>query len=303
MSRPPLMLREWQDTQAGLQLRTQIVGKTRLALAPSQNHWWHVTLYVTARGLTTSVMEHAGIGVEIEFDFIADELIARRSDGAVRSLPLRAQSIAEFYRDYVAMLRALDIAVTLWPMPVEIADPIPFTEDRRALPYDRAAVEQFFGDLLEADAVLKEFRSDFLGKCSPSHFWWGSFDLACTRFSGRAAPPHPGGIPNLADFVTREAYSHECFSTGWWPGTPGGLVQEPAFYAYAYPEPAGCDVAPVRPAGARYESAMREWIMPHAEVRASDDPHACAREFLQHAYDTVAGLGSWDPQLVRASAH
>ena len=295
---PPL--RDWQDTQHGLHLRTQIIGKTRLALAPPQNHWWHTALYVTARGLGTSLMPHGAGGVEIDLDFIDHVVVFRTSDGTTRTMPLHTQPIAEFYRDYLAMLRSLDIDIKLWPMPSEISDPIRFTDDRRPLRYDRAAVTQFFHVLLNVDRVLKHFREQFLGKCSPSHFWWGGFDHACTRFSGRRAPPHPGGIPNLPDYVTREAYSHECISAGWWPGTPGGPIQEAAFYAYAYPEPPGCDSAPVRPAGARYDTTMREWLLPQAAVAAAAEPDAYALEFIRHAYETAATLGAWNSELVRA---
>ena len=290
---------DWQETQMALHLRTQIVGKTRLALAPPQNHWWHTTLYLTARGLTTSPMPYDGGTLQIDLDLVDHVLIATTSTGATRTLALRQQPIAEFFAEYQTLLRALDVAVEIWPMPVEIADPIRFTDDHRPLGYDRGAVARFFGLLRQADLALKQFRSSFLGKCSPSHFWWGSFDLACTRFSGRAAPTHPGGIPNLADFVTREAYSHECISAGWWPGTPGGAVAEPAFYAYAYPEPAGCPDVAVRPRAARYELAMREWILPHRAVLSAENPSALMQEFLEFTYETAARLGDWSPDLVR----
>jgi hypothetical protein len=295
----PSGLHDWHETQTGLQLRSQIIGKTRLALAPMQNHWWQTTLYLTSRGLGTSPMPYDTRSFEVDLDFIDHAVIVRTSDGDTRTLPLRPQTIAEFLVEYHAMLRSLDIEVRLWPMPVEVADPIRFTDDHRPLPYDRAAVERFFDMLSQADGAMKRFRSSFLGKCSPSHFWWGSFDLSCTRFSGRAAPPHPGGIPNLADYVTREAYSHECISAGWWPGTLGGPVEEPSFYAYAYPEPAGCDVVPVTPAGARYDTTLREWILPHRAVLMADDPDALMQEFLEFTYDTAARLGSWSSELVR----
>lgn len=298
MSWQPLPLSAWQDTMVGLQLRTQILGKTRLALAHPVNHWWHTTLYVTPHGMTTAVMPHANGPLEIELNFFDHQLIAR-TDTHAETLPLRAEPVAEFYRKYQQLLRTLHRDVELWPMPVEMSDAVRFTADHRSLPYDGEAVKTFFYGLLEADDMLKQFRSDFIGKCSPSHFWWGSFDLACTRFSGRRAPPHPGGIPNLSDRVTREAYSHECYSAGWWPGTPGGLIQEPAFYAYAYPEPDGCATAPVRPKGARYELPMREWLLPHASVAEAADAHAHVHEFLQNTYDTVARLGDWSRELVR----
>jgi hypothetical protein len=295
----PLWLSDWQDTQLGLHLRTQIIGKTRLALAPMENHWWHTTLYVTARGLGTSAMPYTNGALEIDLDFIDHVVIFRTSDGKTLTLPLKAQAIAEFYHDYVAILRSLDIDVKLWPMPSELANPVRFTDDHRQLPYDRDAVERFYRIMVRVDRVLTQFRGQFLGKCSPSHFWWGGFDHACTRFSGRRAPVHPGGIPNLADFVTREAYSHECISAGWWPGTSGGPQPEPAFYAYAYPEPPGCATAPVRPQAARYDTILREWILTHDAVIAVDDPDAYVLEFLQHTYDTASRLGSWSTELVR----
>ncbi len=295
----PAALDDWTDTRTGLQLRSQIIGKTRLALAPMENHWWQTTLYVTARGLDTSPMPYEGRSFEIALDFVDHRLDVRTSDGDTRTLPLRPQPIAEFFAEYMAMLRSLDVDVPLWPVPVEMPDPIPFPDDQRPLPYDRAAVEQFFRMLSAADLALKRFRSDFLGKCSPSHFWWGSFDHACTRFSGRSAPPHPGGVPNLADYVTREAYSHECISAGWWAGTPGTAVEEPAFYAYAYPEPPGSADVPVRPAAARYEQTMREWILPQRAVTEADDPDAVVQEFLHFTYDTASRLGSWSDELVR----
>jgi hypothetical protein len=293
---------DWRETQTGLQLRSQIIGKTRLALAPMQNHWWQTTLYVTARGMNTSPMPYEGRSFELDLDFVDHTLNIRTSDGDTRTLQLRPQPMAEFLGEYVAMLRSLDIEVRLWPMPVEMADPIRFTDDHRRLAYDRDAVERFFHMLSMADGALKEFRSSFLGKCSPSHFWWGSFDLSCTRFSGRGAPPHPGGIPNLADFVTREAYSHECISAGWWPGTPGGPLEEPAFYAYAYPEPAGCAAVPVRPTAARYDSTLHEWLLPHRAVLMADDPDAMVQEFLHFTYNTASRLGTWSSELVRHGA-
>ncbi len=295
----PAAVHDWPATQLALQLRMQIVGKTRLALAPMQNHWWNTTLYVTARGLTTSAMPYGDRNVEIELDLLDHQLEVRASDGASRALPLRTQPVAEFFDEYRALMRSLDIAVPIWPMPVEIAEPVRFTEDRRSLHYDRAAVERFYRMLTQADRALKRFQADFLGKCSPSHFWWGSFDHACTRFSGRRAPPHAGGVPNLADFVTREAYSHECISAGWWPGTPGGPVEEPSFYAYAYPEPAGCADVPVTPAAARYDSTLREWVLPHHALRASSDPDGLVQEFLTFAYGSAARLGEWSGELVR----
>jgi hypothetical protein len=297
----PLPSNEWQETQAGLRLRTQLVGKTRLALAPMQNHWWQTALYLTARGLSTSPMPYGARTVEIEFDFTDHALLFRSGEGDVRTLPLHPQSIAEFFRDYVSILQSLDIDIRIWPTPVEMADPIPFPRDLGHSAYDRRSVERFFHVLQQVDRMLKAFRGRFLGKSSPSHFWWGGFDIACTRFSGRRAPPHPGGIPNLPDFVTREAYSHECISAGWWPGImPNGAVQEPAFYAYAYPEPPGCSDGNVRPSAARYDTAMREWILPHEAVVGASDPDGMVLEFLQSTYDIASRLGRWAGDLERA---
>jgi len=298
----PLPLHDWHQTQTALHLRAQIVGKTRLALAPMQNHWWQVAQYVTARGLSTSPMPYGDRTLEIEFDFMAHTLVFRTAEGEIRTLPLVPQSIADFYHDYRALLRSLEIDVHIWPLPQEMAEAIRFTDDRAHAASDRDAVERFFTVLVQVDRVLKSFRSRFMGKSSPSHFWWGGFDMACTRFSGRPATTHPGGIPHLADFVTREAYSHECISGGWWPGTPGSPVDEPAFYAYAYPEPAGCAQAPIRPSGARYDTAMREWILPHADVIRTENPDALALEFLQATYDIASKLGSWDESLERPVA-
>ncbi len=291
---PLLALREWQDTYATLHRWMQIVGKTRLALAPMQNHWWQVTLYLTARGLGTSPIPYEGRSFEIDFDFLDHRLVIRTSEGATRAIPLAPQPVAHFYRDYQGMLAALGIKPRIWPVPVEIADATPFPEDRAHASYDGDAAQRCWRILARTDRVLKQFRGRFLGKSSPSHFWWGSFDLSCTRFSGRRAPLHPGGVPNCPDYVTREAYSHECISAGWWPGTVGAPVTEPAFYAYAYPEPAGCADAPVRPDAARYHPVMREWILPYEAVRAAPDPDAALLEFLESTYEAAADRGGWD---------
>ncbi len=291
---PLLALREWQDTYATLHRWMQIVGKTRLALAPMQNHWWQVTLYLTARGLGTSPIPYEGRSFEIDFDFLDHRLVIRTSEGATRAIPLAPQPVAHFYRDYQGMLAALGIKPRIWPVPVEIADATPFPEDRAHASYDGDAAQRCWRILARTDRVLKQFRGRFLGKSSPSHFWWGSFDLSCTRFSGRTAPVHPGGVPNCPDYVTREAYSHECISAGWWPGTVGAPVTEPAFYAYAYPEPAGCADAPVRPDAARYHPVMREWILPYEAVRAAPDPDAALLEFLESTYEAAADRGGWD---------
>lgn len=291
---PELPLAAWQDTYATLHRWTQIVGKTRLAFAPMQNHWWQVTLYVTARGLGTSPMPAEGRLFEIDFDFVDHQLIVRTSDGRTGRMPLEPMTVEAFYRQYLVLLGSLGLEPHIRPVPSELPDTIPFTQDRAHASYDRDAVGRWWRALSQADRVLKQFRGRFIGKSSPSHFWWGAFDLSCTRFSGRGAPQHPGGLPNLPDRITREAYSHECISAGFWPGIVGSPVAEPAFYAYAYPEPAGCPDAVVRPAAARYEMAMREWILPYDAVRTAPDPDATLMEFLASTYEAAATLGGWD---------
>ncbi len=264
---PALPLDGWQATYETLHLWTQMVGKTRLALSPMENHWWQVALYVTPRGLTTSPIPHGRRTFEVSFDFVDHLLIARTSDGDTRTLPLEARPVADFYRDYLALLRSLGLDVHIWPRPSEIDGAIPFPDDRVHAAYDPDAAQRCWRVMVQADRVMKRFRGRFLGKCSPVHFWWGAFDLACTRFSGRRAPRHPGGVPNLPDYVAVEGYSHECISAGWWPG--GGALAEPAFYAYAYPEPPGCPEARVRPAAAYYHSELHEWILPYEAVRTA----------------------------------
>ena len=284
----------WEDTRATLHLWTQMVGKTRLALSPMENHWWQVALYVTARGIWTSPMPFGNRTLDIEFDFIDHKLVARTNEGAMRSLPLEPQPVADFYERYRTMLRALGIDAAIWPLPSEIADAIPFPQDRTHASYDPGAARRFWDVLVQVDRVLKEYRGLYLGKSSPVHFWWGGLDLACTRFSGRPAPLHPGGIPNIPDSVTREAYSHECMSVGFWPGMPGTPIQEPVFYAYAYPEPPGCPEAMIRPPAAGYHAGFREWVLPYEAVRSAPDPDAALFDFAQSTYETVAELGGWD---------
>lgn len=265
------------------------------------NHWWQVPLYVCARGLTTSAMPYAGGVVEIIFDFRYHVLRIETGNGGSRAVELRPRSVADFYAEVMAALRSLGVDVRIMRRPAEMEETIPFDEDETHASYDPDAARRFWRVLVDVDRVLHEFRGRFIGKCSPVHFWWGGFDMSVTRFSGREAPPHPGGIPNIADWVTREAYSHECMSAGWWPG--GGAVTEPAFYAYAYPEPDGCSVAPISPAAAYYHPAMREWILPYDAVRTAADPDATLMTFLESAYDTVARLGKWDrAALERPSA-
>ena len=291
---PQLPLDQWEDTRATLHLWMQIVGKTRLALAPMQNHWWQVPSYVTTRGLATSPMPYGERTVDMELDFVDHLLVARASDGAVRTIPLVAQSVADFYEQFRDMLRALGVEVRIWPVPSEIANPVRFPDDREHASYDAEAAQRFWRVLVQVDRVLKEFRGRFLGKCSPVHFWWGAFDLSCTRFSGRPAPLHPGGMPNLPDRVTREAYSHECISVGWWPGGGGAPILEPTFYAYAYPEPPGCAESPIRPAAAGYNDTLKEWVLPYEAVRSASDRDAALLDFAQSTYDVAATLGGWD---------
>jgi hypothetical protein len=291
---PELPLGAWADTYATLHRWTQIVGKTRLALSPMENHYWHVALYLTARGLTTSPMAHGDRLLQVDFDFLDHLLVARTSGSEVRTMALAPKSVAAFHQEYLELLRSLNLDVRIGPMPNEIPDAIPFPEDRANASYDGSAARDCWRALAQADRVFKRFRNRFLGKQSPVHFWWGSFDLACTRFSGRTAPAHPGGVPNLPDRVTRESYSHECMSAGWWPGAKGSPVEEPIFYAYAYPEPAGFSEAAIRPAGARYETTLREWVLPYDDVRLAADPDEALLEFLQSTYENAARLGGWD---------
>jgi len=291
---PALPLEAWQDTYATLHMWTQIVGKTRLALAPMENHWWQVVLLPTARGLVAPAMPAGARTFDVELDFIDHRLVARTSDGTRRELQLGPMPVAEFYRRYRALLDELGIVARFVARPNEVAEAIPFAEDTKHASYDPDAAQRCWRIIAQGARVLRTFRSRFVGKCSPAHFWWGAFDLSCTRFSGRPAPPHPGGFPNLPDRITREAYSHECISAGWWPGNPGGPVREPAFYAYAYPEPVGCPAASIRPRAASYHPDLREWVLPYEAVRMATDPDAMLLEFLQSTYDVAADLGGWD---------
>jgi hypothetical protein len=284
---PDLPLAEWRDTYATLHMWTQIVGKTRLALAPWQNHWWQVTLHVTARGLAVAPMPYGAGTLDAEFDFIAHQLVLRTSEGAMERIPLRPRSVAEFYRIYLAALETLGVHVHLWPVPVEVENPIRFTDDHQHASYDPEYANRFWRILIQADDVFRRFRSTFLGKSSPVHFFWGSFDLAVTRFSGRRAPERPG-----ADRVTREAYSHEVFSAGFWPGSRS--VQEAAFYAYAAPEPAGFRDAVLQPREVYYEPQFSIYILPYAAVRVAASPADMLLAFLQTAYDAAADLAKWD---------
>ena len=291
---PPLRLDEWVSTQATVHRWTQIVGKTRMALAPMQNHWWQVVLYVTDRGLTTSPIPYYGRTFDVSFDFIDHNLVVLTSDGDERAMKLMPRSVADFYSEYTSMLRSLDIEVHLYGKPVEIVDATPFATDNAHASYDGDAAHRCWQILVNADRVFRAFRGRFLGKSSPSHFWWGGFDLACTRFSGRRGPEYAGVIPNCPDYVMKEAYSHECISAGWWPGSVDSPVTEPSFYSYSYPEPPGFDTAAVRPEGAYYHQQMREWFLPYEAVRSASDPDRAVLEFLQSTYEAGADLAKWD---------
>ena len=288
---PALTYAEWQDTCTTLHLWTQIAGKIRLSRTPWLNHSWHVTLYVTARGLTTSPIPDGSRSFDLLFDFVAHELRIQTSDAAVRTLPLRSQSVADFYAQVRAALEALGIQVLIHETPNEIPDAVPFLADRAPRTYRREDAERFWHVLRRVDRLFKQFRSAFLGKSSPVHFFWGSFDHAVTRFSGRTAPLHPGGIPNLPDAVVHEAYSHEVSSAGFWPG---GAGNDALFYSYAYPEPKGYRDVKVRPPEAYFEPKLGEFVLPYASVRAAHDPDATLMEFLQSTYEAAATTGGWN---------
>ena len=286
---PALPLSAWKDTYATLHMWTQIVGKVRLALTPLVNHWWNVPFHLTTRGLTTTPMKHARGVLEIEFDFIDHELRMRTDDGHEKSLPLIPRSVADFYKEFMKTLASMDVDVHIWPMPVEIQDPIRFDEDTTHASYDAKFVGAFWRILLNLEPIFEEFRSRFVGKCSPIHFFWGSFDFCVTRFSGRPAPERPG-----ADAITREAYSHEVSSAGWWPG--GGKISGPAFYSYAAPEPKGFAEAKVLPAAAGYNRDAGEFVFMYDDMRAASSPRAALLDFMQSTYDAAATLGQWDRQ-------
>ena len=293
---PELPLKSWPDTHATLQLWTQIVGKIRLTLSPWLNHSWHVTLYVTARGLSTSPIPYGTRTFEIEFDFIAQTLRISVSDGATRQFALAGHSVASFYARIMADLAELGIHAAIDEMPNELPDPVRFPLDNAHASYDAEAARRFFTILVNADRVFKQFRTGFLGKASPVHFFWGSFDLAVTRFSGRRAPRHPGGVPSLPDAVACEAYSHEVSSAGFWPGS--GAIDYPAFYSYAYPQPDGFRSARVKPEAAFFGEAVGEFILPYDAVRASDDPDGALLAFLQTTYEAAANAAKWDREAL-----
>jgi Family of unknown function (DUF5996) len=284
---PELPLASWKDTQATLHMWTQVVGKVRLRLCPLVNHWWNVPFYVTARGVTTSAMPYDRGIVEVQFDFIKHQVIITTSDGGTRSLPLKSQSVADFYTTFMAALGELGVTVKIWTTPCELPDPIPFEKDEVHASYDPDAVHRFWRILAWVDTVLKEFRTSFIGKVSPVHFFWGSFDHAVTRFSGRRAPERPG-----VDSITREAYSHEVSSAGFWPG--GGDITGPAFYSYSAPEPPGFAEQRVGPKEAFYHPQMKEFLLMYDDLRMADSPKASLMEFLQSTYEAAAKCANWD---------
>lgn len=292
---PALPWEEWKQTAATLHMWTQIVGKTRLALTPLVNHWWNVPLYVTARGLSTSSLPYDDDLVDIEFDFIEHRLHIRMTSGESRSIALRPQSVASFYAEYLDLLRSLAIDVKINPKPVEVADPIPFAEDYQHASYDEDSVYRFWRILQRSDTLFQRFRAGFLGKSSPVHFFWGSFDLAVTRFSGKLAPPRAG-----ADAITREAYSHEVISAGFWPGNGG--FGAPAFYCYAAPQPVGLEQQKVRPAQAFYSGELKEFILKYDDVRQANSPDDAVLEFLQSSYGAAANLAGWDRTALERNA-
>jgi hypothetical protein len=289
---PELPYAAWRDSCETLQLWTQVVGKIRLARTPWLNHSWHVALYVTPRGLTTSPIPDGGRTFQIDFDFIEHTLRISTSDGAVKQVSLHPMSVARFYALVMAALTELGIEVVIDETPNELPQPIRFSQDEQHASYDPGAVRRFLMVLVSADRVFKQFRTSFLGKASPVHFFWGSFDLAVTRFSGRRAPRHPGGVPHLPDAVAAEAYSHEVSSAGFWPG--GGAIDYPAFYSYAYPEPPGFRASKVRPDAAFFNTDLGEFILPYDAVRTAASPDQALLEFLQSTYEAAANAAKWD---------
>jgi hypothetical protein len=292
MDWPELNYPDWKDTCATLHMWTQIVGKIRLVQTPWTNHSWHVTLYLTSRGLTTSPIAYGNDTFEIRFDFIDHHLRILKSDGAGKSIELKPRSVADFYQAVMSTLDQLRLPVKIDLLPNEIPEPIPFDRDDKHRSYDAEYANRFWHALAQSDRVFKQFRSRFCGKCSPVHFFWGSFDLAVTRFSGRKAPLHPGGIPHLPDAVTREAYSQEVSSLGFWPGNDA--MPQAIFYSYAYPEPKGFAAAKVKPDGAAYNSTVKEFVLPYEAVRDSKSPDDALLEFAQSTYDAASTLGQWD---------
>lgn len=289
---PELPFSEWKETAKTLHMWTQIVGKIRLALTPWTNHSWHVTLYLTARGLTTSPIPFGQRVFEIRFDFVSHELRLLTGEGGLKVIPLVPQTVAKFYGAVMSALGELGIEAHFSTTPNEVDPAIPFEKNETDGSYDREYANRFWRVLLQSDRVFKEFRSDFCGKCSPVHFFWGSFDLAVTRFSGRRAPEHPGGVPHLPDSVTREAYSHEVSSLGFWPGNE--TMPDPIFYSYAYPAPAGFAEAKVQPAFATYNAQLKEFVLPYEQMRQTESPDATLLDFARSTYDAASTLGDWD---------
>jgi hypothetical protein len=288
---PALPLTEWKDTYSTLHMWTQIVGKIRLALTPLVNHWWNVPLYVAPRGLSTSAIPYNDRFFQITFDFISHLLLIETTDDSTKTIALRSRSVAEFYQEMMAALNSLGMPVTIWTTPVEVADRTPFEKDQKHSTYDPEYAQRVWRILAQTSRVLTEFRSRFIGKVSPVHFFWGAFDLAVTRFSGRTAPSHPG-VPNCGLFVMVEAYSHEVSSCGFWPG--GGLIDEPAFYAYAYPEPQGFKEYPIQPPEAFYHREISEFLLPYDVVRSAKSPDEVLLSFLQSTYEAEAMCAKWD---------
>jgi hypothetical protein len=289
---PALPFSEWKATSKTLHMWTQIVGKVRLVLTPWTNHSWHVTLYLTARGLTTSPIYFGARVLQIDFDFVDHVLRLQTGEGIKKNIKLAPKSVAAFYREVMDALGELEIAVEINTTPNEVDPAIPFEENKTDSAYDSEYANRFWRVLLQSDRVFKEFRSEFCGKCSPVHFFWGSFDLAVTRFSGRRAPPHPGGVPNLPDAITREAYSHEVSSLGFWPGNE--MMPEPIFYSYAYPEPRGFSEAKVQPAAAGYNPQLKEFVLRYEDVRNAESPEAALLHFARTTYGAASTLGNWD---------
>ena len=289
---PQLDYDDWSETIATVHMWTQIAGKIRLELTPWTNHSWHVPLYVTPTGLTSSTIHHGPHSFDLEFDFLDHEFRIRDGAGRRRSASLEPRTVASFYEEVMGHLDDLDLRVDIYEVPSEVEDPIPFSEDVEHSAYDADAASRFTQILNQSVRVFSRFRAQFLGKSSPTHFFWGSFDLASTRFSGRAAPPHPGGIPGLPDWVTREAYSHEVYSCGFWPG--GAANPAPAYYAYAYPVPDGLGDFPDLPEGAFWSADMGEFFLPYEAVRTASDPDEVLTSFLDGTYEAVAQLAEWD---------
>ena len=296
---PDLPLAEWADTCATLHLWTQVVGKIRLAHAPLINHWWQVPLYVTSRGLTTSAMAYGARSFQLDFDFLEHNVIIQTSDGAIAKIALAPRTVADFYAEVMGRLEELGLETRIWTMPVEIPDAVPFDQDREHASYDPEYAQRFWRTLVQVDRVSTLFRSRFLGKVSPVHFFWGSFDLAVSRFSGRAAPALASNSPNLGAWVMQEAYSHEVSSCGFWPGN-GGFGQA-AFYSYSYPEPPGFSKAAVRPGAAHYDPDLGQFILPYDAVRQAPSPDDHLLDFLQSTYKAAADLGHWDRAALERS--